>query len=115
MAAWVVNLMNEVLHPSAFSLGRLGAPALNERNNWEWRFGSTPEWLPYSLHAAFWTYHQTIGLMVDRYSDEAAATAAATDFADGNRDFQQASQWESTGRLGQLPAPLIPAILDADV
>jgi hypothetical protein len=52
-ASWVLKLMNEVLHPSAFSLGRLGAPTLTERGNYEWRFGGTPEWLAQSLHAAF--------------------------------------------------------------
>jgi hypothetical protein len=46
---WVQKLMNEVLHPSAFSLGRLGAPTVHrdddDRESFEWHFGSTREWL----------------------------------------------------------------------
>ena len=43
MSAWVVRLLNETLHPSGWSLGRLGAPTVTAENGFEWRFGSTRE------------------------------------------------------------------------
>jgi hypothetical protein len=101
-AAWVHKLMNEVLHPSAFSIGRMGTPTLNERNNFEWRFGSTSEWLTQALHAALWTYSQTVGLVLECYS-AANREQHAELFAQAHRDFLQAAHWERTGRLEPLP------------
>ena len=98
--AWVHKLMNEVLHPSALSLGRIGAPTVNERENFEWRFGSTSEWLTQSLHAALWTYSQTVGLVIDQY-DRSSRETLTEQYAAANRDFAQAARWEATGYLDQ--------------
>ncbi len=101
-AAWVVKMMNEVLHPSALSIGRFGAPRLNDNDNLEWRFGATPERLTESLHGALWTYSQTVGLIVDRYAPGEAQTGRDL-FAQAHLDFRRARHWERTGRLEALP------------
>jgi hypothetical protein len=101
-AAWVVRLLNETLHPSGWSLGRLAAPTVTDAESFLWRFGSTPEWLTQSLHCAFWTYHQIVGLVIERYAPETAGPAAGADFVQGHRDFAQASHWEKTGRMESL-------------
>jgi Family of unknown function (DUF5677) len=106
-AAWVHKLMNEVLHPSAFSIGRLGAPTVNARQNFEWRFGSTTEWLTQALHAALWTYSQTVGLILDRYCT-ASQERLAELFGEAHRDFRRAAQWEKTGRLQVLEGDFAP-------
>jgi hypothetical protein len=102
-AAWVVKMSNETLHTSAFSIGRLGAPTVNERDNLEWRFGSTSEWLTEALHAAWWTYIQSIGLIIYRYSPGSSAPFGEQ-IAHINREFRQAAHWQRTGRLESLPA-----------
>lgn len=99
---WVHKLNNEALHPSAFSLGRLGSPTVNERDNLEWRFGSTPEWLTQALHGAMWTYSQTVGLMVSEFGIAPCEEFEAL-YIQINRDFHQAGHWEKTGRVEALP------------
>lgn len=98
--AWVVKMLNETVHPSALSIGRMGSPSRTPETL-EWRFGSTPEWLTQALHAAWWTYQQTLGLLVERYSP-AMADELAEQVLTITREFRQAHQWEMTGRLGPL-------------
>lgn len=107
-AAWVLKLMNEVVHPSSFALGRLGAPTLSESDKFQFRFGSTKEWLTQSLHVALWTYHQIIGLVIERYAMDTAGEAAFDEFLRANRDFRQAALWERTGRMHPLPSEADP-------
>lgn len=99
MHAWVVKLMNEVLHPSAFSIARMGAPSFGEGERIQWRFGSTPEWLPQAMHFAFWTYSQMVGLVLERFAAKEQQKDGALRFAEGNRDFERAGRWEKTGVL----------------
>ena len=110
MNAWVVKLMNEVLHPSAFSIARMGAPSFGESEGIQWRFGSTPEWLPQAMHFAFWTYSQTVGLVLERYASEQHQRDGAMQFAEGNRDFGRAARWAKTGVLD----PPEPVALDEE-
>jgi hypothetical protein len=59
-----------VLHPSAFSLARLGAPTIEGEGDEErvlWGLGSTKDSLGRSLHAPFWTFGQTVSLIVDEF------------------------------------------------
>lgn len=104
--AWVVKTANETLHPSAFSIGRIGvnAPSQPSRSAWEWRCGSTSEWLTHALHAAWWTYSQSIGLIVARYTP-AFAQAAADQYAAITLDFLQAGHWQRTGSFEARPQP----------
>jgi len=103
---WVHKFMNEVLHPSAFSLGRLGAPTVHEddnnRESFEWHFGSTKEWLKYSLHAAFWAFGQSVSLVIDEFAPENRSAFAERE-TQGNQAFRNASHWEKTGRLEAAP------------
>jgi hypothetical protein len=112
-AAWVHKLMNEVLHPSSFSIGRLGAPIVNERQNFEWRFGSTTEWLTQALHAALWTYSQTVGLIIERYHSMSQERFSEL-YTEAHRDFRRATHWEKTGRLEPLPDDLAAKFLRPD-
>jgi hypothetical protein len=103
---WVQKFMNEVLHPSAFSLGRLGAPTIHgdadSGESFEWHFGSTPKWLKQSLHASFWTFGQFVALVIDEFHPEARSTFNERE-DQGNRAFREASHWEKTGTLTALP------------
>ena len=116
---WVQKLVNEVLHPSAFSLGRLGAPTIHgdgdEWESFEWRFGSTTEWLSRALDAAFWTFARTTSLIVDEFAPEARSEFDELN-EQGNRAFRQASSLEANGgRLmasedsGEPPPPVVQA------
>lgn len=102
---WVHKLNNETLHLSAFSMARLVPPTENATGTaLEWRFGGTPEWLTQALHAAYWTYSQTVGLVLDEF-----AVGSKTGFMEvleqGWQDFRQAHHWESTGELTSLKSP----------
>jgi hypothetical protein len=99
---WVHKFMNEVLHPSAFSLGRLGAPLVQgEKSSSEsltWHFGSTGEWLHRSLHAALWTFSQTIGLIVAEFNPSSKKELSER-IEQAGEAFNQATQWESTNTV----------------
>jgi Family of unknown function (DUF5677) len=102
---WVQKLNNETLHLSALSMGRLVKPAINDdESTVEWRFGSTPEWLPQALHGAVWTYAQTVGLVAPRFTTTTEEDCSR-EFERVMRDFTQASHWERTGRLDSLLSP----------
>lgn len=100
--AWVLKMSNETLHPSAFSIGRMGAPTVSDDGEWEWRFGATKEWLTQALHGAWWVYQQTVGLIVERYAPS-YADAFAEQVMTLNREFRDAHHWETTGRLEPAP------------
>lgn len=100
--AWVNKLSNEILHPSAFSIARLGSPKV-EDGQIGWHFGSTRKWLPQSLHGAFWTFSQLVGLMVDSF-DSASAEEFGERLKADRAAFRRASHWESTGRLEDPPS-----------
>jgi hypothetical protein len=100
--AWAYKLQNETLHPSGFSIGRLGGPTESGNDQWEFRFGSTPTWLWMAISAAVWAYTQTLDLMIDELGggDHSALNEL---WSQVERDLRQASHWEKTGRLEQLP------------
>lgn len=100
--AWAYKLQNETLHPSAFSLGRLAGPVETEDERWEFRFGSTPDWLWMAVSAAVWAYTQTLDLMIDQLGGGDHSELNEL-WAHIERDLRQASYWEETGRLVQLP------------
>jgi hypothetical protein len=96
--AWVHKLSNEVLHPSSFSIGRLGSPQLTDAGNLEWQFGGTPEWLDQALHGAFFTFGQLVGLLIEEYQPE-DAEALADRVKAGDDAFARAKRWEETGDI----------------
>lgn len=102
MGAWVLKLLNETIHPTALSIGRMGSPVVNKAGNFEYRFGSTPDWLTHALHAALWTYAQTVGLVLELYCP-AAKSDLVQHFLGADRGFKQAARWERTGRLEEPP------------
>jgi hypothetical protein len=63
---WLHRLNNETLHPSAHSLGRLGAPRRFE-HELHFRLGSTEDLLEEVLFFAFWTYSQTARLLFETF------------------------------------------------
>lgn len=97
-ADWVQKIHNETLHPSAWSIGRLGAPVLNDSGNLEWRFGATPEYLTMALTGAWWTYSQTVGLIVKHFGLAPQGQAQEL-FDSATQAFETASRWERTGSL----------------
>lgn len=103
---WVQKLHNEVLHPSAFSLARLGAPTIHQDENdgesLEWHFGSTVEWLGRSVHAAYWTFSQTVSLIVDEFAPNSREQLNERDRI-ASQAFRNASHWEKVGRY-ETPA-----------
>jgi hypothetical protein len=100
--AWVHKISNEMLHPSALSLGRLGTPEVDEDGTMQWHFGATRNLLSRALQGALWTYGQIVGLVVDTYSPD-----ARTDFVQlwGNAmaAFPEATRMEETLRVGTDP------------
>lgn len=100
-SAWVNKLSNEVLHPSAFAIARVGSP-MTSKGTLEWHFGGTPEWLGQALHGAFWNYCQLIGLMIEEFAPEARAEFQER-FRSGTEAFRRAASWERTGRLEDPP------------
>jgi hypothetical protein len=100
--AWVHKLTNEVLHPSAFSIGRLGSPTVGDDGGFEWHFGSTREWLEQALHGAFFTFGQLAGLMIEEYAPE-DAQALRERMESGHDAFARAKRWEETGVFDESP------------
>jgi hypothetical protein len=98
---WVVKMLNEIIHPSGLSLGRIAAPDPKE-DRIAFRFGSTTDWLSNSLMAGWFIYLQTLGLIVTRYAPEHEDSYAAQVHA-LKSDFHQANHWERTGKLEQAP------------
>jgi hypothetical protein len=101
--AWVLKLSNEVLHPSAFSIGRLGSPTETQSGGLEWHFGSTPDWLPQALHGAFFIFGQLVGLVIELFSPGDGQELAERMKA-GDGAFERAAQWEKTGFIDE-PSP----------
>jgi hypothetical protein len=62
--AWLHQLNNETLHPTAYSLGKLGGPS-SIGNELHFRLGSTQHLLKEVLWFAFWTYTQTVALLFE--------------------------------------------------
>jgi hypothetical protein len=102
---WIVRLQNEIVHPTSLSLTRMGLVEIHghgEDESAEFKLGSTPAWVPQALHAAFWTYSQSLGLVVDEFHAE-----AKDDFREryeaGEQAFSRADHWESVGAYEGLP------------
>jgi hypothetical protein len=98
--AWVHKLSNEVLHPSAFSLGRLGSPTVEEDGSLQWHFGSTREWLPQALHGALWIFGQLTTLVIDKYNPSLREEFINL-WSRAMNAFPEASEIEATGRIGR--------------
>jgi hypothetical protein len=101
--AWVHKMTNEVIHPTAFSLGRLGTPKVTDQGDFEWHFGSTAQWLPQSLHAAVWTLGQIVSLVIDQYHPS-SREQFDEQFRQTMMAFPKAAHWEATGRLEDPPS-----------
>jgi hypothetical protein len=104
---WVDKINNETLHPSAFFIGRLVEPQVDEDGEGmsiTWRFGSTPEWITQALHGALWSYGQTVGLIVKHFGI-ATTEDHASESKQAQWSFDQAQHWESTGTLESVPKP----------
>lgn len=97
--AWVHKLSNEVLHPSAFSLGRLGTPTVDRDGSLHWYFGATREWLTPALHGALWTFGQLVTLVIDSYNREFSDEFLEL-WGNAMKAFPEANRIEATGRLG---------------
>ena len=104
--AWVVRLMNETLHSSAFSLARSGGATVkvdDQGESLEWQIGNSPQWLPQGMHAAFWTYSQSLSLILDEFHP-----ASRPDFDDrqraGQASFERADLWEKVKAYEDLPS-----------
>jgi hypothetical protein len=99
---WVVKMLNEVVHPSGLSIGRIAAPTIDDDETMAFRFGSTSEWLTQALMGAWFTYLQTLALVVSLYAptmheqyDEQVHAL--------RRDFHRAHHWDETGTLTEPP------------
>lgn len=96
--AWVHKLSNEVLHPSAFSLGRLGPPTIEQDGSLQWHFGSTRGWLPQALHGALWIFGQLTTLVIDTYNPSLREEFDNL-WRQAMKAFPQASEIEATGQI----------------
>jgi Family of unknown function (DUF5677) len=100
---WIVRLQNELVHPTSMSLTRMGAVEVtNDGENVEWPMGATPGWMKQALHAAFWTYCQSLSLIIELFHP-----AATEDFRErheaGDEAFRRADHWEAVGGYEPLP------------
>ena len=102
--AWVNKMMSEVLHPSGLSLGRLGAPEVDDDDSFEWRFGGTIEWLTQALFGALWIYAQIVGLVLDRFAPDQSSELTKR-FEESVQAFRDAAHWEASGTLETVPDP----------
>lgn len=96
-SAWVNKLSNEILHPSAFSIARLGSPK-DSGKGLEWHFGGTQEWLAQALQGAFWNFCQLVGLMIEEFAPGERDDLQQR-YRSGLETFRRAARWEQTGRL----------------
>jgi Family of unknown function (DUF5677) len=101
--AWIHKLNNEIVHPSAFSLARLAAPQPTEEGGWEFRFGSTKEWLGQALSCAFWTYERTFDLVVSEIWEAEIADYQERIEEPFKRAFKAQLPEEEAADLGQAP------------
>lgn len=95
---WIVRLQNELVHPTSLSLTRMGVVELNgegENESVEFQLGSTPGWMPRALHAAFWTYSQSLGLIVDEMRPSVQEESVR--YRAGEQAFARVDYWESVG------------------
>lgn len=102
---WIVRLQNEIVHPTSLSLTRMGMVEINghgEDESAEFKLGSTPAWAPRALHAAFWTYSQGLGLIVDEFQSEVRDDFRQR-YQAGEQAFSRADHWESAGAYEDLP------------
>ncbi|HEV7669988.1 MAG TPA: hypothetical protein VGS22_15815 [Thermoanaerobaculia bacterium] len=62
----------------------------------EFQLGNTPGWFRQALHAAFWTYCQSLSLIVEEFRPQ-----VQDDFRErcraGEQAFSRADHWESVG------------------
>lgn len=95
-AAWVHKTSNELLHPSALSLARIGSPKATPTGGLEWRFGSTRHLLPHALSAAFYTFSNLVGLIVGEFAPHDTDNLAEL-VRSAEDSFSSADRWEDTG------------------
>jgi hypothetical protein len=107
-AAWVHKLSNEMLHPSALSLGRLGSPTVTESGGLQWQFGSTRDLLAQALHGAFFTFGQLVGLVIELFSPEDGEELGER-LRSGDATFVRAKQWEDSDVIDAGPPEDTPA------
>lgn len=55
-----------------------------------------------SLHAAYWTFVQSVSLLIDEFHPEGRSEFDERD-AQANQAFRNANHWEATGRLETAP------------
>lgn len=102
---WIVRLQNELVHPTSLSLTRMGVVELNgegEDESVEFQLGSTPGWSAQALHAAFWTYSQSLSLIIDELHPDAQVDLRERCRA-GEQAFSRASHWEAVGAYEDIP------------
>jgi len=101
---WIVRLQNELVHPTSLSLTRMGVVEVNddEEESVEFQLGNTPGWSRQALHAAFWTYCQSLSLVVEEFRPEVQDDFLGRCRA-GEQAFSRANHWESTGAFEDLP------------
>lgn len=70
---WIQRTNNETLHVSAYSLANIGSPKFID-GALHFQLGSTEKLLGPALFCAFWTYVQTVWLVLDRFELELNST-----------------------------------------
>jgi hypothetical protein len=107
--SWLHRLNNETIHPTAYSLGKLGAPT-SVGDELHFRLGSTEHLLEDVLWFAFWVYTQVVALLFEVFQldgwDELHAEVVVPGLgAFAKASSSQAGPDDATGPESGAPNP----------